>query len=441
MMAAWKNQRTWGISAVCPLVVLCLWLPANARCEEDAPAREAAAYQPVTLEQLIDLAKHHHPDLAIARARVDAARGHLMQAGLYPNPTFTWEGEDMNAREHGSGAQGPIIGQQIITAKKRKIAQAAAAEGVSFADWQAVSRWYDVLTRVRTAYFDLLTVQREVQTLQEAVRISQEGLDAARKVLKAGTGTKPDELRALVELEQSRTQLRVAEQRQEAAWRMLAAVVGLRELPGTKPPAIFDTVAPTYEWEPVLQAVLSGSSLVQEAQTAVQQADEELRLARANKYPNVDLSVRPFHSYPERRFEVTVMVGAALPIYDRNQGNIHTAEANVLRTHEEVRQIELRLQERLTTAFQRYLSARRQVEAYEKTILPNARESLKLIRIGYEAGDPKYDYTTVLQSQQTLIQARLQLVQAEGELWRAVSDIAGLLQQDCFAAKVEAAKE
>lgn len=443
MTANWRSRRTWRSGVPCPLVVLCLWLPAAARCGETAPAdtEEAAAERPVTLEQLIDVAKHHHPDLAIARARVDAARGQLIQAGLYPNPTFTWEGEDMNAIDHGAGAQGPVIAQQIVIARKRKLAQAAAAQGVSLADWQAVSRWYDVLTRVRTAYFDLLTVQREVRTLQEAVKISQQGLDAARKVLKAGTGTQPDVLRALVELEQSRTQMRVAEQRQEAAWRMLAAVVGLRELPGARPQAAFEPIAPAYEWEPVLQAVLSGSSMVQEAQTAVQQADEQLRLARANKYPNVNLSVRPLYSYPDRRFEVTVLLGSALPVYDRNQGNIHSAEANLLRTHEEIRQIELRLQERLTTAFQRYQSARRQVEAYEKMILPNAQQSLKLVRIGYEAGDAKYDYTAVLQSQQTLIQARLQSVQAEGELWRAVSDIAGLLQQDCFAGKVEAAKE
>lgn len=437
MTAVWKSQRTWRNSVVYHLAILCLALSAATRGAEPAPAGD----QPVTLEQLIDIARHHHPDLAVARARVDAARGQLIQAGIYPNPTFTWEGEDMNSPQGRAGNQGPIFAQQIVTARKLQLAQAAAAQGVSLADWQMVSRWYEVLTRVRTAYFDLVTVQREVRTLQEAVKISEEGLDAARKVLKAGTGTKPDELRALVELEQSRTQLRVAEQRQEAAWRMLAVAVGLREVPGAMPPAVFETSAPAYDWDPVLQAVLSGSSLVQEAQTAVQQADEQLRLARANKYPNVNLQMRPFHSFPDGRFEVTVQIGAALPIYDRNQGNIHSAEANVLRTHEEVRQVELRLQERLTTAFQRYLGARRQVEAYRTTILPNARESLRLVRIGYERGEPRYDYTTVLQSQQTLIQARLLLVQAEGELWRAVSDIAGLLQQDCFAAKVEPAKE
>ena len=60
--------------------------------------------------------------------------------------------------------------------------------------------------------------------------------------------------------------------------------------------------------------------------------------------------------------------------------------------------VELRLTERLTLAFQRYENARRQTEAYEKQILVNAAESLRLVRLGYDRGDPKYDYTTVLEA-------------------------------------------
>jgi outer membrane protein TolC len=36
----------------------------------------------------------------------------------------------------------------------------------------------------------------------------------------------------------------------------------------------------------------------------------------------------------------------------------------------------------------------------------------------------------VLQAQQTVVQARLTYVQVLGELWRAVAELAGLLQQD-----------
>ena len=67
--------------------------------------------------------------------------------------------------------------------------------------------------------------------------------------------------------------------------------------------------------------------------------------------------------------------------------------------------------------------------AYRLRILPKARESLDLVRVGYQNGDPKYNFTALLQAQQILFQAELSYVQALSDLWRAVADLEGLLQR------------
>jgi cobalt-zinc-cadmium efflux system outer membrane protein len=151
---------------------------------EEEEAEGPVEAKPLTLEQLIILACEHNPAIAMAQARVQAARGRLVQAGLYPNPSIVWEAEDMGGPgPHAAGAQGPILGQDIITAGKRRRAMAAAAHGVSIADWQALTRWYDVLTRTRLAYFELLAARLEVKTAEELVGLAREDLDAARKLL------------------------------------------------------------------------------------------------------------------------------------------------------------------------------------------------------------------------------------------------------------------
>src|SRR5204863_2811143 len=104
---------------------------------------------------------------------------------------------------------------------------------------------------------------------------------------------------------------------------------------------------------------------------------------------NVTLELRPQYSLPDQSFEPLIQIGAPIPIFNRNQGNILTARADVARTQDMVRQVELRLTERLAASYQRYQAAREQREIYEKRILPQARESLRLITIGYERGDPK----------------------------------------------------
>jgi outer membrane protein, heavy metal efflux system len=367
----------------------------------------------------------------VAQARAEAARGRMIQAGLYLNPSITWEAEDMRLHERdGAANQGPIFDQTFVTAHKLMLAKAAAAQGVAAAEWQALTRWYDVVTRTRLAYFEVLTAQRTVATAEEMVRVAGQALDAAKKVREAGAGTRPDVLRAQVELNQTQVDLRVAQQRLAASWQLLAVALGVPEVPCPCLQDIMQAPAPAYDWHAVLAAVTSATSPVQEAEALVMQADRALQLAKAERCPNIRVAVRPLYAFADQTAEMTVWLGAPVPIFNRNQGNIRAAEADLARSRDEVRQVELRLKERLAGAFQRYFSARQQAETYEKLILPEARESLRLIRTGYESGDAKYDFTTLLQAQRTLFQARLIYVQSLGELWRAVSDIAGLLQQD-----------
>jgi cobalt-zinc-cadmium efflux system outer membrane protein len=385
---------------------------------------------PLSLEQLIGLARQYNPEMPIAYARAAAARGRLIQAGLYPNPTVNWRADEVNTPDGKAGTQGPFLTQEIVTAHKLRIAQAAAAQEVAAADWQVVSRWYDLLTRIRLAYFDALTAQREVRTNEEIVRIIEQGLDVAQKLLKAGAGTRPDVLRAQVELEQSRLGLAVSRQRAAAAWRVLTAVLGLPPMPEVPLQEALDAPAPRFQWEPAVSLMLVRSSDIYAAEALVRQAEQLVRRAQVEPIPNLQLQFRPFYSFFDRREEFYVQAGGAIPLFNRNQGNILAAQADLARAQAEVRQVELRLTERLALAFQRYDIAQRQVEAYQKEILPHALESLRLVTKGYEANDPKYDYTAVLQQQRILVQVQLAYVQALGDLWRAISEIAGLLQLD-----------
>lgn len=401
--------------------------PADVTPVESGPELPGEA---LTLDRLVALAAAQNPDLAAAWARAEMARGRLVQAGLYPNPVLSWAASDLDHHHSAAGKQGPLVQQQIVTAGKLRLDQAAAREGVAAADWQALTRWYDVVTRIRLAYFELAAAHRDVAANEQDVRIAEEGLSVARRLQQAGVGTQPDVLRALVDRDQNQIQLAVAQQRLHTAWRQLAVAVGVPALPPGEPASDLEAAAPRYEWEPVRQAVLERSSEIQDARAAVRQAEAQLRRALVENVPNLQLQAQPYYDFIEQDAQYFFQAGAMLPIFNKNQGNILAARANLARAREEVRLAELRLTDRLAVAFQRYQAAREQVETYRERILPNAAESLRLVRLGYERGDPKYDYTSVLQAQRILVQARLAYVQVLGELWRGVSEIAGLLQQD-----------
>ncbi len=392
----------------------------------------APAAESWSLDRLIDYAARSHPELAAARYRVQAAQGRLIQAGLYPNPLMGLRWSEIGDNHNQLGEPGFTITQEIVTKGKLGLARAAAAYGIQVADWQATTRWFDVLTRVRTAYFEVLTAQREVQAAAKIVDLAKRSLDAAVKLEKAGVGSRPDVLRAQVEREQSRNRLVVALQRRQAAGKLLAVAVGDPEFLVPPLAGSLDWPAPSLEWDPLWETMRARSSEIQEAQARVLEAEARVRRAQAERIPNVEITAAPFYSTIDQDMRVNVGVLTRLPLFNRNQGNILAAQADLARSQAEVGLVGLRLTERLAAAYTRYQAAREQGDNFKKKngILDNARESLRLIEIGYMQGDPKYNYTALLQAQQVLFQAELAYVQVLGELWRALSEIRGLVQDD-----------
>ena len=132
-----------------------------------------------SLDELLEIGVRHHPDLRAARARVEAARGRMIQAGLYPNPAIGPNFGQLGERANPMGEAGARFTQTIVTNHKLALARAAGARGAEAADWQAVTKWHDVVARVRFAYFELLTALREQDTTREIVRASTEAMESA----------------------------------------------------------------------------------------------------------------------------------------------------------------------------------------------------------------------------------------------------------------------
>ena len=385
----------------------------------------------LTFAELASLASNSHPDVKIARAAVIAAQGRFVQAGLYFNPTIGWTASDLNTTANAAGKQGPYINQIFVTNNKLGLARKAAAHGIAAADWTAVTRYFDVVSRLRAAYYDTLAAQREVKVNEDLVSIAEKGLSSVEKLQKAGTGGgRPDVLRARVELGTFRNRLAVSRRRAEAAWRLLAVATGHPSMEPRPLAAMLDDAPPSYEFSDLQTHILSNSGEMRTAWASVAEAEGLLRRAGAEVCPNIQVQISPQYFFDDRRPGGAVQISAPIPIFNRNQGNILAARAELGRTYQVVRQVELLLTQRLTLAYQRYQAAREQAATFSKSILPDAAEALQLVQLGYDKGDARYDYTAVLQAQNALAQSQLGYVGVLNELQRAVSEIEGLLQRE-----------
>jgi cobalt-zinc-cadmium efflux system outer membrane protein len=115
-----------------------------------------------------------------------------------------------------------------------------------------------------------------------------------------------------------------------------------------------------------------------------------------------------------------------MPIWDRNQGNIRAAGANVRQAVAQLTTVQNDLLRQLAEALGRYRIAQATVETYQKGILPDAQRTYDLVQRGLEGG--QFDLLRILQSQRSVIEANLDYIAALQDRLAAGATIAGLLQ-------------
>ena len=114
-----------------------------------------------------------------------------------------------------------------------------------------------------------------------------------------------------------------------------------------------------------------------------------------------------------------------IPIWNRNQGAIHQARYQIVAAERRADKKVLDLRQRLASAYESYLDAKLQVDAFDSEIIPKARETLDLVNKGYREGE--IDFLQLLTAQRTYSQINLTYLRQLKQLWRQHVEIEGLL--------------
>jgi cobalt-zinc-cadmium efflux system outer membrane protein len=402
---------------------------------ESAPCVAAAAlsadYESLDLRGLWNLTLANNPALTEAAADVEAARGRLVQAGLYPNPRFVYTQETIGSRIARQGNFGLLLNQEIVTAGKRRLDQAVARRETSAAYVALVGRKFDVLTRVRRAYYDYVGLRHILQVNSENVAALERGVTITRQqVERAQTRPRTDLIRLEALLEQAKTNEARTRDELQGALRQLAAEIGMPEVPADLIAAGGGDSIPDLQVDAVTQRVLaSNSSLVQGAQEA-ERARLAVERARAGAVPNVTVGGGYSLDNTDQTAGGQFSIETPLPLWDRQQGTIREAQARFAAAQAAVASTANRLRRDTAEAFARYKAASRQVERLGREVLPRLQESLELLRRAYQAGSAQVTFSDLLMTEQELNSTRLTQAEARRSLWLAVADLQGLMQLD-----------
>jgi cobalt-zinc-cadmium efflux system outer membrane protein len=387
--------------------------------------------QPLTLDQLQRIALANNPIVRQAEADVAAARGAAIQAGLYPNPNAGYEA-DQAGTANTAGLQGGFLEQTIVTAGKLTLARASAEIEVRNAELALRRAQVDVFTQVRSAYFGVLVARENIKIARAMARFTDEVYRIQVELVKSDQAAPYEPLQLRVLAMQQRGNLVQAHNRYVAAWKQLAAAIGLPGTPPTELAGCIDTNIPLYQYEQALARVLGTHTDVRTAENNVAQARIDLRRAQVTPIPDVTVRglLQRDHTTPPFPTVLSVQMTVPVPVWDRNQGNIQRAEALLFRAAQQGQRARNDLTARLAEAFARYDSSRTLLDYYRFSILPDQVQSFRGTYQRHQQDPLRVGFADIIVAQQTLASAVGIYVNTLGDFWSAVVDVAALLQTD-----------
>jgi cobalt-zinc-cadmium efflux system outer membrane protein len=361
-----------------PSLLLGQVMPATDPTTETVPAPQAT-WPPLDLAAIEQIALERNPTLVQAGAQVQISRGKALQAGLYPNPNLGYAADQIGAEGTAGEFHGMFVEQQVITGGKLRLSRAKFMQEASQAQLQVLAQRHRVLYSVRIAYYKALVQQRRNQLQNQLLRTSEEAAKTIKELVNVGQANRADLLQAEVQLLKAKANYQVAERRYRGAWEELAALAGVPDMQPTFLDGSLELDSGNgIDREAALANMLTGSPQLRFAEAEVVRDQIALRREQVEPIPNLNLRAETGYNYAAQDTVASIEIGIRVPLFDKNQGTIMQARAELTRAQAEVGRVELMLRQRFAQAFTEYETAMLLATAYRADALPKAEQVYQL---------------------------------------------------------------
>src|SRR6266403_937482 len=398
-------------------------------------SQEGAKGPLVTLEQVEKIAGESNPTLRQAEAEIRATKARPQQSGLYPNPTVAYTGDEIRGGSVGGGKQGFFVQQTVVTGGKLRLSREVFGREVKLAEIEAEEQKMRVQSAVKMAFLRVLAAQELLDARRDMAAIAQDSTETQRRLMNTGQADETEVLEAEVEAQRMRMSARMQENTQREEWRSLTAVIGQPDLPLTTVVGDLEKGWPDVNEEEAVEAIAKQSPAVRIADVAEGRAQNILGRARREAIP--DVQVRGGMEYNHellgsvpfaKGWEGIAEVSVEIPLFNRNQGNVVAARADIERAGQEKKRIALTLREHAASAVDQYANARLMAVEYRDEMLPRAKKAYGLMVEKY--GQMLASYPRVLNTKRKLYELQIDYIAALEGLWTNGIALQGYLLTD-----------
>jgi cobalt-zinc-cadmium efflux system outer membrane protein len=164
-----------------------------------------------------------------------------------------------------------------------------------------------------------------------------------------------------------------------------------------------------------LESILKNSPAIKIAQAGLARSEASVTRARVESIPDLELKGglqqnSELLANGKVGLQGFAEIGVELHVFDRNQGNVQAARAEVERARQEVQRVNLSLRDRTSGMYRDYQNAKVIADRYGTEILPRARKAYELMLNRY--GLTLASFTSALNLQRILFRLETDYIEA-----------------------------
>jgi outer membrane protein, heavy metal efflux system len=361
--------------------------------------RALPATNTLTLDVAIRLALADNPGIRVLSADIASARGEVTTAKTWQNPEISVApGFKAIRRPSDTLFHGDFGLEQTFEWPGKRALRRAVAEKNIVGRQLALDGLRSQLTiQVRRAYFTVLAT-REVVTLREQrLALAKSFVDVAKKKVESGFAPEFEATKAEVEVVTAQRVLRQTQAQHDAARVLLNALMGRKP---NEPMTVLGTLDASVQLpapSTLIEQALARNPVVKIQEAEAERTGLSLQSIRKSRLP--DFKVGPSVEYTRDEQTVGLGVSLPLPLWDRKKGEIATATAEQEKARAELDKLKRAILRDVTTARQNLTAAVESLACYSPALREKLKAALDAAAQSYSEG--KLPFLIYLESQRT----------------------------------------
>jgi cobalt-zinc-cadmium efflux system outer membrane protein len=363
----------------------------------------------ITLKEAVDTALNNNPNLKSFVYEISSLEKIKIQAGLYPNPEADFEAENFLGGKELSGFKGSeytLSGRQLFElGGKRGNRVNLAEKEINSAQGNYELIKLDLIAKVKTTFFDLYRIHNQITLQEKFIQINEDILKTISERVKAGRTSPAEESKVKVAFINSQIELQRLQRNYSSVQTRLNSLLGTTGKNLSPSTDLFENHFTLPDKEVFLEDIDNIPSIKNLGnETNFRKAQLELEESQAVPDLTASLGVRYINELKTNSFVAGFSI--PLPFFNRNQGNIQSAEVRIQQMDEIIRAQKLSVISSLNTSFNNLLSAYNNAVQIKESILPESEKAYEITRQGYLQG--RFAFIDLLDAQRTLFDTEVQ---------------------------------